>query len=151
EIDFEYVFLSEYNLKFCQGCYQCFDQGEEFCPLKDDRDVLLEKIEYSDGVGRKQWISLRGWDKNAPVLLFLAGCPGGTTGCPNHPQQPLIQAEKTSGGLPLGNEIMGGTTGTVALKSVGDINRLFTVYTYLLAKNYVAGKSANGYKKWEKC
>lgn len=50
ELDFEYVFLSEYHLEFCQGCKLCFDKGEEFCPLKDDRNVLLEKMEHSDGV-----------------------------------------------------------------------------------------------------
>ncbi|HWQ89296.1 MAG TPA: flavodoxin family protein [Desulfitobacteriaceae bacterium] len=50
EIDFEYIFLNEYNLEFCQGCKLCFVKGEEFCPLKDDRDVLLEKMENSDGV-----------------------------------------------------------------------------------------------------
>ncbi len=49
-VSFEYVFLSEYNLKFCQGCKLCFNKGEEYCPLKDDRDVLIEKIENSDGV-----------------------------------------------------------------------------------------------------
>lgn len=50
EIDFEYVFLSDYNLNFCKGCCQCFDKGEVFCPLKDDRDLLLKKMEFSDGV-----------------------------------------------------------------------------------------------------
>lgn len=50
EIDFEYVFLSDYNLEFCRGCKICFDKGEEFCPIKDDRDVLLGKLEHSDGI-----------------------------------------------------------------------------------------------------
>lgn len=50
EIDFEYVFLSDYRLEFCRGCKLCFVKGEEYCPLKDDRDVLLGKIEPSDGV-----------------------------------------------------------------------------------------------------
>lgn len=50
DIDFEYVFLSDYHLEFCQGCKLCFDKGEQFCPLKDDRDVLLQKLEQSDGV-----------------------------------------------------------------------------------------------------
>ena len=50
DIVFEYVFLNDYHLEFCRGCKVCFDKGEEYCPLKDDRDVLLEKMENSDGV-----------------------------------------------------------------------------------------------------
>jgi multimeric flavodoxin WrbA len=50
EIEFEYVFLSDYHLEFCQGCKQCFIKGEEYCPAKDDRNILLEKIEHSDGI-----------------------------------------------------------------------------------------------------
>ena len=50
EIDIEYVFLKDYNLAFCNGCRLCFDKGEENCPLKDDRDILLGKMEQSDGV-----------------------------------------------------------------------------------------------------
>jgi multimeric flavodoxin WrbA len=50
DIDFEYVFLSDYHLEYCRGCKQCFIKGKEFCPSKDDRDKLLEKMEHSDGV-----------------------------------------------------------------------------------------------------
>ncbi len=46
----EYVFLKDMNLSNCKGCCQCFEKGEELCPLRDDRDLLLEKIESSDGV-----------------------------------------------------------------------------------------------------
>lgn len=50
EIEFEAIFLHDYNLEFCTGCKLCFDKGEEYCPLKDDRDILIEKISRSDGV-----------------------------------------------------------------------------------------------------
>lgn len=50
EIDFEYVFLKDYQLEFCRGCKLCFDKGEELCPIRDDRDVLIDKINHSDGV-----------------------------------------------------------------------------------------------------
>jgi len=50
EVDFEYAFLSDYHLEFCRGCKLCFDKGEEHCPIKDDRDLLLQKLEQSDGV-----------------------------------------------------------------------------------------------------
>ncbi|UNC92165.1 flavodoxin family protein [Candidatus Contubernalis alkaliaceticus] len=50
DIEFEYIFLSEFHLEFCQGCKLCFEKGEQYCPLKDDRDKLLEKLDNSDGV-----------------------------------------------------------------------------------------------------
>lgn len=50
DIEYEIVTLHEYTLKACRGCEVCIWKGEEFCPLKDDRDVLMEKIKVSDGV-----------------------------------------------------------------------------------------------------
>jgi multimeric flavodoxin WrbA len=49
-VEYEIVPLSNYKLGVCKGCCQCFEKGEEFCPLKDDRDVLMDKIMASDGV-----------------------------------------------------------------------------------------------------
>lgn len=48
--EYEYVFLKDLNLKLCTGCHICITKGEDFCPLKDDRDVIINKIEDSDGV-----------------------------------------------------------------------------------------------------
>jgi multimeric flavodoxin WrbA len=50
DIDFEYVFLKDADLRICKGCFSCLFKGEEYCPLKDDRDLLLQKIENSDGI-----------------------------------------------------------------------------------------------------
>lgn len=44
------VFLSDHQIGACRGCKACFIRGDEFCPLHDDRDGLLEKIGKADGV-----------------------------------------------------------------------------------------------------
>jgi multimeric flavodoxin WrbA len=46
----EIVFLSEYELGLCRGCKVCFERGEEYCPLKGDRDLLVGKMLTSDGI-----------------------------------------------------------------------------------------------------
>ena len=46
----ELVFLSDHDIGLCRGCKACFIRGEEFCPLRDDRDLLIEKVARSDGV-----------------------------------------------------------------------------------------------------
>jgi multimeric flavodoxin WrbA len=50
DVECEIVALSDHPLGMCRGCKLCFEKGEEFCPLKDDRDALIEKIATSDGV-----------------------------------------------------------------------------------------------------
>ncbi len=37
-------------METCQGCKLCIDKGEEYCPLKDDRDILIDKMDSSDGI-----------------------------------------------------------------------------------------------------
>jgi multimeric flavodoxin WrbA len=50
DIETEIVRLSDYHLEACRGCKLCCDKGEELCPLKDDRDVIIEKMMASDGI-----------------------------------------------------------------------------------------------------
>ena len=47
---YEYLFLNKVDLLNCRGCHLCLTKGEEFCPLKDDHDMIREKIESADGV-----------------------------------------------------------------------------------------------------
>jgi len=49
-IEFDYIFLYDTHLEFCKGCLACIGYGEKLCPLKDDRDMILNKLRQSDGV-----------------------------------------------------------------------------------------------------
>ena len=50
DIDYEILMLKDMNMKDCLGCYACINRGPENCPLQDDRDVILRKMEEADGV-----------------------------------------------------------------------------------------------------
>ena len=50
DVESEMVVLNNQQIGICRGCKLCFEKGEEFCPLRDDRDMLIEKMMASDGV-----------------------------------------------------------------------------------------------------
>ena len=50
DVEFEYLFLKDANLKLCTGCYLCMTKGEDKCPLKDDRAAIEQKVLAADGV-----------------------------------------------------------------------------------------------------
>ncbi len=50
DVEFEYVFLKDLDLRPCLGCGVCLDKGEDQCPLNDDRAKLEEKMHGADGV-----------------------------------------------------------------------------------------------------
>ncbi len=50
DVEFEYIFLKDANLKPCIGCFNCVTKGEDKCPLKDDRAAIEQKLMEADGV-----------------------------------------------------------------------------------------------------
>jgi len=49
-VDYEILHLNDLNFSLCKGCYSCVVKGEEKCPIKDERDMILEKMMEADGV-----------------------------------------------------------------------------------------------------
>jgi NAD(P)H-dependent FMN reductase len=50
EVEFDYLFLKDQELQPCRGCFLCVTQGEDRCPLDDDRRPIERRIEAADGV-----------------------------------------------------------------------------------------------------
>lgn len=49
-IDYDYIFLKDYEIQDCRGCGLCFTKSEKFCPCKDDLEVIREKLAAADGI-----------------------------------------------------------------------------------------------------
>ena len=50
DVEFTYLFLKDADLRPCTGCYTCMAQGEDKCPLKDDRAAIEQLLLAADGV-----------------------------------------------------------------------------------------------------
>ena len=50
DIDFEILMLKDLQFELCRGCYACVLRGEDKCPIKDDRDMVIEKMQTADGL-----------------------------------------------------------------------------------------------------
>ena len=49
-LEMEILPLMDLNLEVCRGNYSCVLAGEEHCPLKDDRDMILSKMRDTEGL-----------------------------------------------------------------------------------------------------
>ena len=50
EVEYKLLMLGELNFGQCIGCYACIARGEDKCPLKDDRDLVVNEMLDADGV-----------------------------------------------------------------------------------------------------
>ena len=50
DIDYKIISIKDANIEQFIGCYQCFQKGEERCPLKDYRDMIIDEMNKADGV-----------------------------------------------------------------------------------------------------
>lgn len=48
--EFEEVHLIKEKIPMCNGCYNCFNDGEERCPHRDKIEPIIEKIRQCDGL-----------------------------------------------------------------------------------------------------
>ena len=50
DIEFEYIFLRDVDLKMCNGCFACISHDAGKCPLKDGRKEVEAALNSSDGI-----------------------------------------------------------------------------------------------------
>jgi len=49
-IDYKILMLKDLRFELCKGCYSCVLRGEEKCPIKDDRDMIVREMLDADGI-----------------------------------------------------------------------------------------------------
>jgi NAD(P)H-dependent FMN reductase len=50
DVEFEIIHLKDCTIEPCKGCFNCFIKGPDSCPLKDDKDLIEQKMKDADGL-----------------------------------------------------------------------------------------------------
>jgi multimeric flavodoxin WrbA len=49
-VDFEYLYLIDYDLKMCAGCYNCLMKDEKLCKDAETMEKIVDKMKNADGI-----------------------------------------------------------------------------------------------------
>ena len=50
ELTFDYIMLGKLHIDECKGCEQCLLKGEQYCPIKDDIQEVIDLLMAADGI-----------------------------------------------------------------------------------------------------
>jgi multimeric flavodoxin WrbA len=50
EVEFDYLFLKDLDLRPCRGCFLCVRKGEDRCSISDQRTEIEKRIEAVEGI-----------------------------------------------------------------------------------------------------
>lgn len=50
QLTFEYIMLKQLQIEECKGCEQCLIKGEQYCPIKDELQDVVNKLIEADGI-----------------------------------------------------------------------------------------------------
>jgi multimeric flavodoxin WrbA len=90
-LEFEYLWLGDYDIKACRGCMVCYDRGEAACPLKDGYLNAMKRLNEADAAvfysptytlsisglmktffDRSSFVLHRPYFKGRPALVYTA-------------------------------------------------------------------------------
>lgn len=49
-VEFNYLNLINSNLEYCRGCFKCFPEGEDICPIQDDHKQIEQQMFDADSI-----------------------------------------------------------------------------------------------------
>ena len=64
-IRFDFIHLKDYKIEMCRGCHACLLKGVEKCPVKDDVQLIFQKLKSADSF----ILASPGYNQHVPGIM----------------------------------------------------------------------------------